>query len=651
MAAATFINSTINSTSGPASRVVTPHASTLEGDLLIVVAEAASGTATLTAPGDWTTIKAFFATGTLGQAVFAKRRAAGDTTYTFPIAVSAFSQHLCMTIRGWEGNPANLIIGTTGTRAGSGGGALTIAPSITTVGTDNLVLCIGTDRTTATETGITSVDNGFTQLLWQGHAAGGSETIWVGTKVLAAAGAVGATTITYPNAQASNSMAFLLGIRPGVVAPVVGFAWTSGVEETALRAAWSIANATSIRMVVSQDVGLVFEAKYSAAVTVPANGWVTARVTGLLPDYPYYIGIEADGVLLAGGRLSGRTMGAHPYGLTFITGSCQYTGSNHAVFDQMRAENAQFFIHQGDLHYADTSDETTWRNALVSSLTAPKFAQLLSTITMPYTWDNHDYAGQGQEANDWDEVNNPQKFIRELMGEFPAAGEIYKTWVSGPVRFIQTDQWSERSPDEDPESSTKRCMTQAQEDWLYATLEAATEKLIIWATLWPLYRSVPGGRWGSYTTQRDRIKAWLAARPAIRAKLVGIGGDSHSVSADTGVNQDALGLIPTLNASPLNQTGGLPSGTWDIVNFDTVDADGYYSLVTITASPGNPITLLWQAKNQAGAVIGSWTKTWTDAPTVLACTVVGDAGATTPGHLYVYNGTTTVPVLSAQVAP
>jgi hypothetical protein len=64
-----------------------------------------------------------------------------------------------------------------------------------------------------------------------------------------------------------------------------------------------------------------------------------------------------------------------------------------------------------------------------------------------------------------------------------------------------------------------------------------------------------------------------------------------------------------LNSSPFNQTGAAVGGTWDIVNFDTVDADGYYSRVTITDDV-NSITMLWESVDQDLQVIGSYERTW-----------------------------------------
>lgn len=207
----TIVGTTVNATSGTAARVVTPHASTAVGDIMIVSGISLSGS-TLTAPADWTVLKAHTAAGTMGMGVWAHVRAAGETTYSFPIGATGNSTHVCTTIHG--GNAAGLVNGAFGTRAASGGAFTTTAPSITTVAANTLALLLAGERTTATETGITSVDNGFAQVLFSPHSAGGVETMLVASKVAASAGAVGATSVVYPNTQASNGLAMLLGIPP-----------------------------------------------------------------------------------------------------------------------------------------------------------------------------------------------------------------------------------------------------------------------------------------------------------------------------------------------------------------------------------------------------------------------------------------------------
>lgn len=423
------------------------------------------------------------------------------------------------------------------------------------------------------------------------------------------AGATGSVTITYPGASNTlNAMGMYFEEVPAAPpAPTVGLLWPNSMESAAIRAGFQVNNATTTKLAVSTSADMSAPVK-SVGITTTDGLWHTARVNGLTPGTQYWVQLECDGVL-TGPIMKTKTLKPGvPLSFNFLTGSCHSSGANAPIFDRMALETADFFVHQGDLHYADTSDAATWRSAFLTNMNSSKFLAFRSLIAMDYQYDNHDWAGQGNEADDWNATVNPRSFVKELASEYPLANNLYKTWVHGRVRFFHTDLWSERDDDALAESSSKRAMSQAQEDLFLADLAAATEPVIIWLAHWPLYATLPGGRWGSYTTQRDRIKAWLDARPGIRSRMIAIGGDSHSVSSDSGANQNAFGKMPTLNASPFYAAGAAPSGTWDIVNYDVADNTGVYSRCTITDNV-KTLTFKWEAIDEAGAVVS--TATWT----------------------------------------
>lgn len=535
-----------------------------------------------------------------------------------------------------------LFVGVPVARTVSGKTTTVAGPAAPTAGRTQYSVFIGRTNTTGTPTYAHSGSLTVTQDFFYDRGDTASDpaidiavahTDWT-------TGATGSVTITYPGASNTlNGMGFY--VEEAAVAapsPSVSLLWPNSMEATAVRAGFIVADTTTTKLAVSATSDMA-SPTLSAGVTTTDGLWHSQRVTGLTAGTDYYVQLECDGVL------TGDVMAVHTLepgeqiSYTFLTGSCQDTGANGVVFDQMATESADFFVHQGDLHYADTSSEATWRAAFLSSMNAAKFKAMRSKWAMDYIYDNHDWAGQGNEADDWDPSVNPRAFVKELAGEYPLTGNLYKTWAHGRVRFFHTDMWTERDPDEAVESSTKRCMSQAQEDQFLADLEAATEPVLVWFTHWPLYTTLANGRWGSYTTQRDRIKAWLDARPGVRLRMVAIGGDSHSVSSDSGANQSAFGLIPTLNASAFSKTGStVPSGTWDIVNYDVPDANGVYSRVTVT-DDGRTVTLLWEAVDDTGAVVS--TASWTRK--VGTVTVSDGAGGEVPATVSVWDGTAEAP--------
>lgn len=490
------------------------------------------------------------------------------------------------------------------------------APSVT-VGTGNNLYAFNSFRSTTDVSPYTVTNaNGYdTSQLYTSY-----DTLSYGNtglfQIAASAGASGITTIDMANAPVrQNGFAFhIVESNPVPPAPQVTVAWLNSLATTSVRAGWIVRNISSVRMVVSEQSDLS-SPLYSTPVTVSADGWVTTIVTGLTRNTQYYVGLEADGVVLSDGRIQGKTLDdSGPESYVVLSGSCQYTGSNPAVFNQMATENALFFSHQGDLHYGDTTDAATWRNDFVSSMTAPNFVNFYSKLPMQYCYDNHDWAGQGSDGVSWASDVNPATMVRELTGEYPGTTELYRTWVHGRVRYIRLDQWSTRSDQNDPDTDAKRFMSDEQEQWFYTTLESAKEPLIVLFSNWPMYHNVGGGRWGSYPNQTSRLKAWIAAHPSVLNRMICIGGDSHSVCADTGANQNALGYIPTLNASPFAQAGGLAGGSWDIANLDVDNARGYYSRLTIT-DDGHNLKFVWDAVQDDGTIMATYTRT-VGTPTV-----------------------------------
>lgn len=209
--------SSVQQNTGSAPRVIQPDFGTMTDDLVVLIHSYTASVGSYTLQAGWTELVANTTTGTLGTAVWIRKRGASETNYSTGTASGSLgSGHTCLTIRGWQGTIGNVVAGTVGTRAGSGGTFTTTAPTVTTTVNGSLVLCVSNERSTATETGISSVSNSFVELLWAGHHAtgGGIETTWVGTRMMSTAGAVGATNVVYPNTQASNGAAVHIYVRP-----------------------------------------------------------------------------------------------------------------------------------------------------------------------------------------------------------------------------------------------------------------------------------------------------------------------------------------------------------------------------------------------------------------------------------------------------
>lgn len=288
----THLTSTPVFQSGTGNRTVTPNASTAVGDVMVLpVGFQDSSATTITTPSGFTVQKSAILTGTLKTSLFTRTRQSGDSTWTYAPNQSVETSHLVLSVNG--GDPASLIVGADGTRAASGGTTATTAPSITTTVANTRVFIIATERTTANETVEATVNNGFTKILHTYANGTSAESIFLGFKDVATPGAVGATTVTFQNSQASNGYAVLFAVAPASTAqdiagsvPVVTTASATFTTRQVIAGSASVVSTTTAAFTVIQHIAGVIPAQSTVdgAFTVVRGiaGSVDARseVTG-----------------------------------------------------------------------------------------------------------------------------------------------------------------------------------------------------------------------------------------------------------------------------------------------------------------------------------------------------------------------------------
>jgi glycerophosphoryl diester phosphodiesterase len=255
-------------TTGTFNYTLTPGGTIADGDWLVAVVVTGQGQV-LAVPTGWTALYNMKSTGTLNTAVFTKKRLAGDTGYTFTFGGSTTSGKIAvMWVRGAA--DTGWVIPTDGRyRANSGGTVNNIADPIT-VAANTMALVISTERTTATESNITSMTGATPWFFVPQNGTTQIETISVGSVLSSAGGATPSVTITYPNTQASNGWAVQLGI-PIAPAPAVGgiSRWVGGIEVPLNVKVW---NGTA-----------------EVPVTIPQPAIGDYRIADLLSTTPFYI--------------------------------------------------------------------------------------------------------------------------------------------------------------------------------------------------------------------------------------------------------------------------------------------------------------------------------------------------------------------------
>lgn len=199
----------------PTDNVVSGGVAT--GDWIIAVFGSSSNLATSnvpTPPAGWTTISSFInvESGNLTFGAWAQQRAAGESTYTWTQTTGMGNQcgYRLVFVRG-ASDVSNWTVGSFDFRANTGTTTTNVAASVTTTATDSLALVISQERTTAAEVDAQISCSNSTKTYFDNVI---DYTLTIAKKDMPTIGSTGSVTITYPNTQANNGIAGILGIPP-----------------------------------------------------------------------------------------------------------------------------------------------------------------------------------------------------------------------------------------------------------------------------------------------------------------------------------------------------------------------------------------------------------------------------------------------------
>lgn len=266
---------TASGTTSPSSVVVNPDATIANGDWMVTVVMMSSSTTTITPPIGWTILQPITSAGTLRTAIFGKIRAAADGSYSFELDSGGVSGGAAIYWGRGGGAVSTWIIGANSLRSSS---QVNVAATTTTTVNNSLVLAFSTERTTTTETGVTSI-SGATEWMF---GAQGPHLETISASYIAdknPAGATGNITITYPNVQSSNGMARQIIIPPSTTVapndPVTMTRWDGITEIPLSNKLWNGTSEiviASVQMYVGQGQGLAVRLMDPDPITVAHRG-------------------------------------------------------------------------------------------------------------------------------------------------------------------------------------------------------------------------------------------------------------------------------------------------------------------------------------------------------------------------------------------
>ncbi|MFM7979725.1 MAG: alkaline phosphatase D family protein, partial [Candidatus Fonsibacter sp.] len=117
---------------------------------------------------------------------------------------------------------------------------------------------------------------------------------------------------------------------------------------------------------------------------------------------------------------------------------------------------------------------------------------------------------------------------------------IYHSWKVGRVKFVFTDNRSERDPATDPDTPSKVVWSPTQEAWFMNEMLDTTCPIKIWINTfpWEATNTAPydgDDGWEDYTYYRQKIANFFTRFSGSIGKIITLSGDAHMTAIDDGL--------------------------------------------------------------------------------------------------------------------
>lgn len=232
--------------------------------------------------------------------------------------------------------------------------------------------------------------------------------------------------------------------------------------------------------------------------------------------------------------------GAKPVVMTMGFGSCAPSVPD-AVWDRVRLEGCEAFVMLGDTPYVDSTNLGVARRKHREFLQVPQVAELVSSMPVWGTWDDHDFGGNDVHGDLVGKENNRRAFAdyraNATFGHdgdgalltSPLDGEgVYTHFRRGPVEvFLLDPRWFSRTEPSWADPSRPTCLGAEQWDWFQTVLKEsdAPFKAIATGLIWDDKTNAEKDDWGTYFYERDAIFDFIREEQIPGCFLMG--GDIH----------------------------------------------------------------------------------------------------------------------------
>ena len=373
----------------------------------------------------------------------------------------------------------------------------------------------------------------------------------------------------------------------------VEWMWTGGLQSDSITIVAKIADNradTTAGVVLTSGT----DTTRRVGPTVPSDeGVVRIGASGLRPDTHYRLQLVVDGEPdSTRGIGSFRTPGVGAQSFRVALSSCARVGSNGRVFDAIAASDPLLYLEMGDIHYANigVNSPGAFRRAYERLLTEPGQAALYRQVPIAYVWDDHDYG-----PNDGDSTSPSRPAARQVYREIvpdsgvePRDAPINQAFTVGRVRFVMTDNRSERTDDS--------MLGERQLAWLVGELteSSRTHALVVWVNPvpWIAEAREGGDNWSGFAEERTEIADAIAAAGV--DNLMMVSGDAHMIALDDGSNSDYStsggASFPVFHAAALDRPGSVKGGPYSdgafggAGQFGLLDIDDEGDTISVTTT-------------------------------------------------------------------
>jgi phosphodiesterase/alkaline phosphatase D-like protein len=387
----------------------------------------------------------------------------------------------------------------------------------------------------------------------------------------------------------------------------IRWVWTGAVGPDSITVKARLANTDPVNLRVWKEedpaavVTVAGESRYAEDAKL-----MTFTLRGLDEDTAYHYGFTFEDGMDATHAGAFRTLPDGPASYTIALGSCLRTASNGQVFDRIREAHPLLILITGDFNYSNiaSTDPSDYATVYGENLGAPAQQALYLQAPIVYSWDDHDYGGNGSDS-----YSRSRDAVREAYAAYVphyplAAGgnaPIYQAFTIGRVRFLLTDTRSERDPLADPPTM----LGPNQKQWLKTELLAAKDEyaLTVWVNGVPwIADDSPGAdSWGGFADERAELGSFISAHNITNLAMVS--GDAHMIAIDNGTNsnysEQSGPAFPVFHAAALDRRGNVKGGPYSEGAFP---GGGHFGLMTVTDN-GEKMSVLWSGRDYTGAEI------------------------------------------------